>query len=236
MSGAARVKRIAAAAARQMLGDDTYARMHIRWMELWSNQRTFTKIYRDNLWGSAESVSGTGSTLELSAALGAQLPGILTELKAEALLDAGCGDFNWLRTVDLRGVRYIGIDVVQELIEHNAKLYGSAERCFIVADITRERLPAADVVLCRHCLIHLPNRQIKLALRNLAATGAVYLFATSSTNVTFNRYIWPGSFRPINLTLAPFNLPQPIRLLNDSRPTADQPELGLWRFAELNLA
>jgi 2-polyprenyl-3-methyl-5-hydroxy-6-metoxy-1,4-benzoquinol methylase len=236
VSGAARIKRIAAAAARQMLGDERYSRMHIRWMEQWSNQRTFTQIYRNNLWGSEESVSGTGSTLELSAALSVELPGILTELKAKALLDAGCGDFNWLRSVSLGGVKYIGIDVVEELIERNTKLYGSAERSFMVADITRDRLPSADVVLCRHCLIHLPNRQIKLALRNLAATGAAYLLATSSPNVTFNRDIWPGSFRPINLTVAPFNLPQPARLLNDSRPNAEQPELGLWRFAELNLA
>ena len=236
MSGVARVRRIAGAAAREMLGNDRYARMHIRWLELWSNQRTFTEIYRDNLWGSEESVSGIGSTLELSAALSEQLPGILTELKAEVLLDAGCGDFNWLRTVDLGGVRYIGIDVVEDLIGRNAQLYGSAERRFIVADITRDRLPAADVVLCRHCLIHLPNRQIKLALRNLGATGAAYLLATSSPNVTFNRDIWPGSFRPINLTLAPFNLPPPVRLLNDSRPNAEQPELGLWRFTGMNLA
>ena len=227
---------MAAAAARQMLGNERYARMHIRWMELRSNQRTFTQIYRNNLWGSEESVSGTGSTLELSAALSVELPGILTELKAKALLDAGCGDFNWLRSVSLGGVKYIGIDVVEELIERNTKLYGSTERSFMVADITRDRLPSADVVLCRHCLIHLPNRQIKLALRNLAATGAAYLLATSSPNVTFNRDIWPGSFRPINLTVAPFNLPQPARLLNDSRPNAEQPELGLWRFAELNLA
>jgi 2-polyprenyl-3-methyl-5-hydroxy-6-metoxy-1,4-benzoquinol methylase len=236
VSGAARIKRIAAAAARQMLGDERYARMHIRWMEQWSNQRTFTQIYRNNLWGSEESVSGTGSTLELSAALSVELPGILTELKAQALLDAGCGDFNWLRSVDLGRVKYTGIDVVEELIERNTKLYASPERSFMVADITRDRLPSADVVLCRHCLIHLPNRQIKLALRNLAATGAAYLLATSSPKVTFNRDIWPGSFRPINLTVAPFNLPQPARLLNDSRPNAEQPELGLWRFAELNLA
>lgn len=232
MSVAVGVKQIATAAARQVLGDDSYAWMHIRLKELRSNQRTFTQIYRNNLWGSEESVSGTGSTLELSAALSVQLPAILTELKAETLLDAGCGDFNWLRRVDLGRVRYIGIDVVEELIEQNTKLYGSLERRFMVADITRDRLPAADVVLCRHCLIHLPNRQIKLALRNLAATGAGYLLATSSPNVKVNRDIWPGSFRPINLTLPPFNLPQPVKFLNDSRTNAEQPELGLWRLGE----
>jgi SAM-dependent methyltransferase len=220
---------------RQVLGDETYAKWHIRWLELRSNRQTFGEIYRNNLWKSDESVSGSGSTLELSAAIRQQLPGILAELGAESLLDAGCGDFNWLKTVDLRGVQYFGIDVVAELIQRNVELYASAERIFMVADITRDRLPAADAVLCRHCLIHLSNRQIKLALRNFASTGARYLLATTSANVTNNKDTWPGSFRPLNLTIAPFNLPQPERLLADSRLDAESPELGLWRFAELNL-
>jgi SAM-dependent methyltransferase len=222
--------------ARRLLGDEAYAKWHIRWLELRSNRRTFGEIYRNNLWKSEESVSGVGSTLELSAAIRQQLPGILAELGAGSLLDAGCGDFNWLKTVDLRQLQYFGIDVVAELIRRNIELYACAERIFMVADITCDRLPTADAVLCRHCLIHLSNRQIKLALHNLAATGAKYLLATTSPNVTSNKDIWPGSFRPLNLTIAPFNLPQPERLLIDSRLDAESPELGLWRFAELNLA
>ncbi|HEX4209398.1 MAG TPA: class I SAM-dependent methyltransferase [Candidatus Binataceae bacterium] len=229
-------RRIAGPIARRLLGTEAYARWHIRWLELRSNRHTFGDIYRNNLWGSEESVSGTGSTLELSAALREQLPEILAELEAESLLDAGCGDFNWLKTVDLGGVKYIGIDVVAELIRSNAELYGCAARVFMTADITRDRLPAADAVLCRHCLIHLSNRQVRSALRNLAATGAKYLLASTSPNVTFNRDIWPGSFRPVNLEIAPFNLPRAARLLNDSIAGGERPELGLWRFAELNLA
>jgi SAM-dependent methyltransferase len=189
--------------------------------------RTFAEIYRNNLWRSEESVSGTGSTLEFSAAIRERLPVILAELKAESLLDAGCGDFNWLKTVDLGHLQYFGIDVVEDLIRRNIELYGSAERIFTAADITRDRLPAADAVLCRHCLIHLSNGQIKLALLNLAATGAKYLLATTSPSVSRNKDIWPGSFRPVNLTIAPFNLPHPERLLNDSRLDAESPELGL---------
>jgi SAM-dependent methyltransferase len=221
---------------RHVLGDQAYAKWHIRWLELRSNRRTFGEIYRNNLWKCDESVSGAGSTLAFSAAIRQQLPGILAELGAESLLDAGCGDFNWLSTVDLRRVHYLGIDVVEELIRRNIELYASAERIFMVADITRDRLPAADAVLCRHCLIHLSNRQIKLALRNLAASGAKYLLATTSPSLTSNKDIWPGSFRPVNLSIAPFNLPQPERLLIDLRLDAESPELGLWRFAELNLA
>ena len=221
---------------RRVLGDEAYARWHIRWLEMRSNRRTFSEIYRNNLWRSDESVSGAGSTLELSAAIRGQLPTILAELHVQTLLDAGCGDFNWLKTVDLGDVQYCGIDVVDELIRRNIEFYASAERTLMVADITRDRLPAADAVLCRHCLIHLSNRQIKSALSNLAATGAKYLLATTSPRVTFNHDIWPGSFRPVNLTIAPFDLPQPERLLNDSRLDMQQPELGLWRFAELKRA
>ena len=39
---------------------------------------------------------------------------------AMLIIDAGCRDFNWMRTVDLPSIEYIGVDVVSDLIERNA--------------------------------------------------------------------------------------------------------------------
>ena len=41
-----------------------------------------------------------------------------------SLLDAPCGDFNWMRHVPLGGVSYTGADVVPELIARNRRDYG----------------------------------------------------------------------------------------------------------------
>jgi SAM-dependent methyltransferase len=166
----------------------------------------------------------------MSASIRGQLPPLLRELGARSLLDVGCGDMKWMRMVDL-GVDYIGVDVVPDLIEENRRLYRN--RQFLVADATKDRLPSADVVLCRQCLIHLSNRQVGMVLRNLKNTRAKYLLATTFPAITNNADIWSGSFRPINLELQPFNLPKPLHVLYDSKPTDQSSVLSLWRFTDI---
>jgi 2-polyprenyl-3-methyl-5-hydroxy-6-metoxy-1,4-benzoquinol methylase len=198
-----------------------------------SNRRAFAKIYENNLWGEAESRSGAGSSLEFSVALRKSLPLLLTELNAASLLDLGCGDFNWMRTVDLGAARYTGVDVVESLIRCNTEVYASRDRSFLVADITKDRLPAADVALCRHCLIHLPNSQVLRVLANLKISGTRYLLATTNPGVLVNVDTWPGSFRSINMQITPFNLPPPLRSLQDSTSDDQVSVLGLWRIADV---
>src|SRR4051812_27850000 len=63
----------------------------------------FSDIYRNNSWGDAESVSGRGSTLARTEVIRRSLPGLLESVGARSLLDAPCGDFNWMRHVELAG-------------------------------------------------------------------------------------------------------------------------------------
>src|SRR5205085_4730414 len=100
------------------------------------------------------------------------------ELGAAALLDIPCGDFGWLSTTDL-GVAYTGADIVASLVEENQQRYGSAGRTFARLDLTCDKLPAADVVLCRDCLVHLSYANIGRALANIRASGAKWLLMTS---------------------------------------------------------
>jgi 2-polyprenyl-3-methyl-5-hydroxy-6-metoxy-1,4-benzoquinol methylase len=219
--------------ARLILGEEFYFSLHRRLLQLRSNRRVFTAIYEGRLWGAAETVSGDGSTLESSASFRDALPGLLAELGAASLLDAGCGDFNWMKTVNLNGIQYIGVDVVEPLVTRNIELYASESRTFLIGDITSDPLRKADVALCRHCLIHLSNRQVCMALRNLKNIGVKYLLATTFPVIVNNADIWPGSFRPINLEIPPFNLPKPLRTFHDSRDQSSM--LALWRFADISI-
>jgi len=228
-------KQLVVNAARLTLGNELYISLHRRLLQFRSNRRAFTAIYERNLWGAGETVSGDGSTLESSASLRDILPRLLEELGAESLLDAGCGDFNWMKTVNLNGIRYIGVDVVEPLIRRNVELYASESRTFLMADITEDPLQNADIVLCRQCLIHLSNRQVCFALRNLKSIGAKYLLATTFPVVTNNADIWPGGFRPINLEIQPFNLPKPLRVFHDSRATDRTSVLALWSLADISI-
>lgn|GEM_PF-208395 len=197
----------------------------------------FADIYRRNLWLDAESRSGPGSRLSQTANLRRALPALLAELRAARLLDAPCGDFNWMRHVELNGTHYVGGDVVPELVARNQELYGDARRRFVTLDLTRDELPAADLILCRDCLTHLSFADALTVLANVRRSGAEYLLTTTYTERQENYDCETGQWRPINLQLPPFDLPPPLKLINEGcteggTALADK-HLGLWRLADL---
>src|SRR5258706_16364614 len=69
-----------------------------------SPTRVFREIYRQNEWADPQSVSGTGSNVQSTVVVRAALQHLLTERRISTLLDAPCGDFNWMRLADLRSV------------------------------------------------------------------------------------------------------------------------------------
>jgi hypothetical protein len=74
-----------------------------------------------------------------------------------------------------------------------------------------------------------------MVLRNLKNIGATYLLATTFPLLTNNADIWPGSFRPINLEIQPFNLPKPLRIFHDSKEADQSSVLALWRLADISI-
>lgn len=160
-----------------------------------------------------------------------QLPVLLQELHSETLLDAACGDFNWMRYVDLGSVEYIGVDVVPDLISRNRQLYEGQRRSFAVLDITKDQLPHADVILCRDCLIHLSYTRIRAVIDTFKQTSARHLLCTTHTNVLENIDCPDGSWRPVNLQLQPFNFPSPIKLIIEDEELGKC--LGVWRIEDL---
>ena len=78
----------------------------------------FAWIYEENRWHNGESKSGLGSTLAFTKRLRVDLEALFEGLNATSLLDAPCGDFNWMRHVQLpAGCAYMGRDIVPKLIE-----------------------------------------------------------------------------------------------------------------------
>lgn len=144
-----------------------------------SNKVLFTLIHDKHLWDEKESVSGPGSTFDATRNIRAALPEIFETYNIKSVLDIPCGDFNWMQHVDLKGIDYTGADIVEELIEKNNRNFASDKRKFLVLDLTRDTLPGSDLVICRDGLVHLTDREISLALRNIKKSGAKYLFTTN---------------------------------------------------------
>ena len=196
-------------------------------------ERIFTRIYRANEWGDAESRSGPGSTVFRTRLLRPRLAALFGCLGIRSLLDLGCGDFNWMRLMDLASVEYIGADVVPEVVEQNLRRYADVGRKFVVMDMLREPLPRVDLIFCRDGLVHFSFSDIAVAMRAMIQSGSTYLLATTFTGHTINEDMPTGGWRPLNLSLPPFCFPEPLEILDDGpRPDGTYPDkaLGLFRL------
>jgi hypothetical protein len=213
----------------------------------------FTDIYKSNAWASDESVSGPGSDMADTAALRAVLPGLMRELGARSMLDAPCGDFNWMRTVDLPGVDYIGGDIVEDLVLTNQMKYGTdrpenqakaptnASRRFEVVNIVDSKIPKVDLIMCRDCLVHLPIEMCRKAIMNFKLSGSTWLLTTTfpaalgeaAGGAQRNKDILPGDWRPIDLQLAPFLFPEPSKLIDEKSRFNAAKRIGLWKLADI---
>lgn len=175
----------------------------------------YHKVYQENVFGSAESRSGTGSTNGQTANIRAVMPKIFQGLGVKSLLDVPCGDFNWMSHVDLANISYIGGDIVPEMIEQNKKQFGAENVEFRVMSVTTDPLPTADIILCRDLLVHFKLEDGIKAMQNFKRSGAKYLLATTFPNTEENvddMFIW----RTLNMQKPPFNLPEPLRVINEN--------------------
>jgi len=159
------------------------------------------------------------------------LPIIIKEQNCSSLLDVPCGDFYWMKLVDL-DIVYIGGDIVGKIVEKNQKQYGNDRRKFIKVDIVKDRLPESDLLLCRDCLVHFSDQDVFKTIRNIKDSGIKFLLATTFTSRNANVDISTGSWRPINLQVPPFNFPTPIKLITEECPVEKYSDksLGLWEI------
>lgn len=175
----------------------------------------FKKIYSKNTWGSKESISGRGSEIQHTKTLLKELNRLTKELKVTSFLDAPCGDFNWMKYMDRSEISYIGMDILDELIDSLNNKYGP-QVTFKVGNIIESELPKVDLIFCRDCLVHFSFKDIHQALSNFKKSGSKYLLTTSFIDRGVNRDIQTGSWRPINLEKPPFNLPKPLKIIHEN--------------------
>ena len=201
-----------------------------------SVEAIFSSIYRNHRWGDEESVSGRGSKIEQTKGIAILLPQLFRQYNIRNVLDIPCGDFNWMKYVDLSAVDYLGADIVPALISKNIRLYTAPHVEFFLADIIKDKLPRVDLVFCRDCLVHLSDKHIFTAIKNIKLSGAEFVLTT-----TFPRHsnfdIVTGNWRALNLQSEPFCFPPPLELFNEGYHSEEtgisDKSLGLWRISDL---
>lgn len=201
---------------------------------------TFKEIYKTNHWKSNESVSGTGSDHEQTKTILKEIDKLIDNLGIQTVLDIPCGDFNWMQKVNLNNVKYVGADIVDELINNNIDKYERKNKIeFIQKNLINDPLPKSDIIINRDCLVHLSFDDIFKCIRNIKGSGCKYLLTSTFPKHKVNYNINTGDWRPINLEKSPFKFPKPIFLINENCMEGDlsfvDKSLGLWLIEDIKL-
>lgn len=72
----------------------------------------FSTIFENRVWNeqdSAESASGSGSSILQVRTILENLPLLLDKYEIHTVLDIPCGDFNWMGHLDWTTRKYIGV-------------------------------------------------------------------------------------------------------------------------------
>lgn len=92
----------------------------------------------------------------------------IIEKGVRTVVDLGCGDFHIGSQCVGAVERYIGIDIVEELIHRNIQKFENDKILFKCMDIVQDELPDGDLCLIRQVLQHCKNREIKEILKKIA--------------------------------------------------------------------
>lgn len=189
------------------------------------DQATEWTRYREK-FPERESASGPGSYLGFTTALREWLPKVFAAYDVSTVLDAPCGDWNWMSKVDLSGLdSYIGWDVEPMIIRDNLTHYCLNDNISFWVEnlLTVARVPAVDLIICRDLFQHLPNDSVAAVLEKFATSGSRYLLASNfsdGTNDDLHPYDGDGFYcRSTNIEVPPFNVANRLEAI-------DEPESG----------
>ena len=176
-----------------------------------SHEHVFTEIYTNGVWGRndrGEGFSGGGSLLQNTKKYIAFLEQFMRKHSIQTVVDAGCGDWEFSRYVDWRGVQYLGFDVVDHVIKKNRERFNAKNVNFVSGNFLAMDLPSADLLICKHVLQHLPNADILSFLPQLKKfkycliTNEVDPQSLSSDDADISI----GGGHKIDLSRPPFNI------------------------------
>jgi hypothetical protein len=111
----------------------------------------FTDLYYEPV-RDQEMISGPGSDREQTAVIAREIPKLLAELQVRSMLDAPCGDFYWMRHVTLPVTRYVGVDIVDDLITRHRAAFANEKREFHCLDLSEDPLPQTELTCDVHCV------------------------------------------------------------------------------------
>lgn len=183
----------------------------------WPIKDVMSQIYDMHLWGGNEFDFYSGNGSHDTKIIDSYLKVLIAFLKSHnnnlIVCDLGCGDFNIGKQLTQYSKKYIAVDVVENLINRNKKVYKASYLEFQCLDIIEDKLPPGDCIILRQVLQHLSNKDIEKIVKKL--TAFKYIILTEHIplgNFVANRDIISGQGirlkqnSGVNILEPPFNL------------------------------
>lgn len=182
-----------------------------------------------------DSYSGRGSCIYTTEDVRKHLPIILEQFKIKSIVDAPCGDWNWMKLIELSGIKYKGYDIVDEVLDNNIKTYRKEDVNFFWKDLLSEDFDdKVDLIICRDFLFHISNESVLNMLEKFKKSGSKYLLSTSFEKTTVNTDINTSDndngFRAINLMKDPFNIKNHVYSFLETHPDNAGRGMYLWKL------
>lgn len=148
------------------------------------------------------------------------------------MLDIPCGDYYWMKEVNMSNVRYIGADLVDEQIAYNKEKYPNID--FRVLNMIEDELPTADLVFTRDCLVHLNYHNTKAFINQCIKNGSKYLMATHFPEIQQNIELHGVlGWRPINMEKHPFDFPDALEVISEQSDYNPEKCMGIWSLEQI---
>lgn len=182
----------------------------------WPTKDAMTQIYDQHLWGGKDydfySGEGSHQTEIVQPYLDAVIGFLSSHNNSLTVCDLGCGDFNVGNQLITYTSHYIGIDIVEPLIERNKAKFKADNLEFHCRDIAKDELPKADCIILRQVLQHLSNAEIQNIVKKLSAYKYVILTEhlpmgsfTPNKDIISGQGIRLKQNSGVDLLAAPFN-------------------------------
>jgi len=160
---------------------------------------SFDAIYKYNLWLSG---SGTGSIPWNNHEYIEFLQSILDKYRIKTVVDIACGDYRLWTKIKYEG-HYLGIDIVQTVIDDANKKYANHRIQFINCNVMNDdqTVPTQypDLVIIKDVFIHLPYKDIFKMLNAVRKMHPKYVLLCEDAHYSTPGYdIRTGLYRPIS--------------------------------------
>ena len=165
----------------------------------------FERIYATNQWTYG---SGEGSLPPHNRVYARFLEDFIRTRGVRSVLDMGCGDWQFSRLIDWGGARYLGLDVVESVVQTNKERFERPGVEFRRYSGDPGDLPGADLLIAKDVVQHWSNASIQRWLPVIQNYRWALITNCVSPRRPFTRNtnIADGGFRPLDLRKAPFHL------------------------------